>query len=229
LSYAAKIGSLSNKGNKMEFLNKLTKLQAALMAIAISFSVAATQYTFQTNITDIVIDAQMGIVELYALASSALLWVLLSLSIYMLIRASMGFHRLKVVGFGLITIVLIGHAAHTALVDAADSSTSPERLRELVNAEIGLGYELHNRIANNSSTPVQVLESLYGIEGQIGTDLTLARNPNTPNHILIKLSKRHDSGWRKNIVNALQNNPKVRSNELYFDASMTLRETEKSN
>lgn len=222
----------------MEFLNKLTKLQAALMAIAISFSIAATQYTFQTNITDIVIDAQMGIVELYALASSALLWVLLSLSIYMLIRASMGFHRLKVVGFGFITIVLIGHAAHTvkssieintALVDAADSSTSPERLRELVNAEISLGYELHNRIANNSSTPAQVLESLYGIEGQIGTDLTLARNPNTPNHILIKLSKRHDSGWRKNIVNALQNNPKVRSDELYFDASMTLRETEKSN
>ncbi|GEA13195.1 hypothetical protein KUL49_35700 [Alteromonas sp. KUL49] len=86
------------------------------------------------------------------------------------------------------------------------------------------GYEIDNRIASNPSTPVDVLESLYGLEGQIGTDMSLARNPNTPNYLLIELSKHPDEMWRPQITKILARNPKVINGTLFFDENMVLHE-----
>jgi hypothetical protein len=110
-------------------------------------------------------------------------------------------------------------------LDSTDPQTEPQRLRDLVGYQSGFGYEVDNRIASNPSTPIDVLESLYGIEGQIGTDMSLASNSHTPNHILIELSKRNDKLWREHILKSLERNPKVKGNELYFDTDMVLQET----
>lgn len=222
----------------MEFVKRMTRFQVALAAIIIGFVVAYMYYNVASSVTDIVQDAQSGIVVFYAAIIGAFLWALLSFSIYYLIRGYQQRYWFKTIGFALIALAVIGFTINTAIVainsnnllrQAADATTSPQRLRDLVDAEIGMGYELHNRIASNPSTPADVLESLYGIEGQIGTDIVLARNPNTPNHILTKLSQRQDSKWREQIISALKRNPKVKGNVLHFNRAMTLEETEPSN
>ena len=117
----------------------------------------------------------------------------------------------------------------SALIDSANPNTNPERLAELVGYQSGFGYEVDNRIARNPSTPVEVLESLYEKEGQIGTDMSLATTPNTQNHILIELSMRRDEFWRPRIIKRLQNNPKVKNGELFFDSEMVLNEAGNTN
>ncbi|MDV6314919.1 hypothetical protein [Idiomarina sp. HP20-50] len=218
----------------MEFSIKLNKLHTILIATIISFAIAFTKYNFEANLTDIVIDAQAGIVVVFAFITSAILWALLTLSIYKLIRASINAERVKVISYALITAILMCLAAYSvgssvekknALLDSANPATQPERLRELVGFQSGFGYEIDNRIARNPSTPRDVLESLYAIQGQVGTDFSLASNPNTPNDILIKLSKYSDNAWRDYILSSLERNPKVKRNKLYFDQSMVLHET----
>ncbi|MCK7458353.1 hypothetical protein [Idiomarina aminovorans] len=218
----------------MELSIKLNKLHTVLVATVISFAIAFTKYTFEANLTDILIDAQAGVVVVFAFITSAILWVLLTLSIYKLIRASINADRLKVISFAFITVILLCLAAYSitgsverkhALLDSANPATKPERLRKLVGFQSGFGYEIDNRIARNPSTPTDVLESLYGTPDQIGTDINLASNPNTPNDILIKLSKYNDKARKEPILSSLKRNPKVQSSELYFDNSMVLHES----
>jgi len=81
-----------------------------------------------------------------------------------------------------------GRAAK-ALVDAADLSTPAARLRELAHFDgVQAGHELDNRLASNPNTPPETLRELHG-RGQLGTDMLLGRNPNTPKDILPTLMK----------------------------------------
>lgn len=213
---------------------KRNKLQISLIAIVLSFAIAFTKYKVEVNLTDIVVDAQAGVVVVFAFITSTILWALLALSIYKLIRTLTARDWSKALLLGLVVAVLTCLAAYSisgsfekrrALLDSTDPQSEPQRLRDLVGFQSGFGYEVDNRIASNPSTPTDILESLYGIEGQIGTDMSLASNPNTPNHILIKLSKRKDNFWREHILQSLKRNPKVKNEELYFDTDMVLQET----
>ena len=98
--------------------------------------------------------------------------------------------------------------ARRALFDASAASTSPERLRELVNFDgIQAGYELDNRIASNPNTPPDILRLLHGRPDQVGTEMCLARNPNTPDDVLLNLANRDDD-WSQYITDSLKRNPK---------------------
>ncbi len=105
--------------------------------------------------------------------------------------------------------------AGSALTDAAAASTSPDRLHELASFNgIQAGYELDNRIASNPNTNPDTLRVLYG-RGQAGTEMCLARNPNTPDDILGELATRDGDGSRY-IVDALKRNP--RYEEVFGDS-----------
>ena len=68
-------------------------------------------------------------------------------------------------------------AGSRALADAANPSTSPDRLRQLVHFDgIQAGYELDNRIASNPNSPDDALR-LLATKNQLGTNMCLARNP----------------------------------------------------
>jgi hypothetical protein len=97
----------------------------------------------------------------------------------------------------------------TALHDAQDPTTSPDRLRALIGYATGFGYALDNRIASNPNTPADALRSLYVRPDQVGTQMKLARNPNTPDDILLDLAKRDDK-WRQYIQASLDANPRYR-------------------
>jgi hypothetical protein len=74
--------------------------------------------------------------------------------------------------------------ARQALADAADSSTSPDRLSQLVHFNgIQAGYELDNRIASNPNTPPEALRELSKRD-QLGTKMCIMRNRKTPRDVL---------------------------------------------
>jgi hypothetical protein len=93
----------------------------------------------------------------------------------------------------------------TALTDAANPTTSPERLSELIGFPTGFGYEIDNRIASNPNSTEEILRTLSK-KDQLGTLMCLARNPNTPDDVLAELSKNPDK-W---IQQSLENNPRNR-------------------
>ncbi len=75
-----------------------------------------------------------------------------------------------------------------ALADAANLSSHPDRLRELVQFDgIKAGYELDNRLALNRNTPPDALRLLAQRRDQTGTLIALSRNPNTPSDVLQQL------------------------------------------
>ncbi|WP_296043529.1 hypothetical protein [uncultured Alteromonas sp.] len=218
----------------MEFLYKRSKLQHFLIALMVSSAIAYVRYSLEARLTNLVVDAQAGIVIVFAFITSILLFVFLTICLYKFFRAKVDSdtnRANKFLVFSLMVVALSGYSItnsinkRSALLDSTDPHTGVERLRDLVGYQSGFGYEVDNRIASNPSTPVDVLESLYGIQGQIGTDMSLALNPNTPNYILIALSKRRDEFWRPRIIERLEKNPKVKSGELFFDEKMVLHET----
>lgn len=94
-------------------------------------------------------------------------------------------------------------AGWRALADAANPSTSPDRLRHLARFDgIQAGYELDNRIASNPNAPDDVLR-LLATKDQLGTKMCLARNPRTPKDVLDALSRNGDEGIQK----GLKDNP----------------------
>lgn len=97
------------------------------------------------------------------------------------------------------------HQGAQALAEAADPSTSPARLQELVSfAGIQAGYELDNRLASHPSTPIEGLRKLYERD-QAGTQMRLAGNPNTPQDILQQLVN-HEDEW---VRRSLRDNPRL--------------------
>lgn len=94
-------------------------------------------------------------------------------------------------------------AGWKALADAANPSTSPSRLRQLVRFDgIQAGYELDNRIASNPNSPADVLR-LLATKDQLGTKMCLARNPRSPKDVLQALSQESDEWVQK----SLKDNP----------------------
>lgn len=94
-------------------------------------------------------------------------------------------------------------AGWKALTDAANPSTSPDRLRQLAHFDgIQAGYELDNRIASNPNLPDDVLR-LLATKDQLGTKMCLARNPRSPKDVLDALSQDGDE-W---IQKSLKDNP----------------------
>lgn len=216
----------------MTLLKNLRLWQAVLIAVAFSFAVSFTAFNLQTRVTEIAPDAQSGIVIMYSLILNTVLWLVLSFAAFYFLQGLAQRYWFKSFVSGALSLLFIGYAGYmsvsamqlsNALIAAADPSTPSQRLASLADAKLGYGYELDNRLAANPSTPVDTLRALYQRENQIGTDIKLARNANTPNSILIELSKRKDTNQRNAIIRALEANPKVINGELRFDAAMTLQ------
>jgi len=103
---------------------------------------------------------------------------------------------------------ILGYQQATlALAEARDPETSADRLDQLAHFDgIQAGYELDNRIANNSSTSDETLRMLYQ-RGELGTLMILARNPETPDDILQRLADEHlQNEW---IRKSLEGNPSL--------------------
>lgn len=96
-----------------------------------------------------------------------------------------------------------------ALLDSANATTGPERLRELADYKGGPGYEIDNRLASHPNTPPDVLRALHGRPDQVGTEMCLAENPNTPDDVLRRIAARKDD-WAAYLGDALRKNPRYR-------------------
>ena len=80
------------------------------------------------------------------------------------------------------------NTARRALEDASSRATSAGRLSELVHFDgIQAGYQLDNRLASHPNTPPEALRELSQRRDQTGTQMLLARNPNTPVDVLQRL------------------------------------------
>lgn len=108
------------------------------------------------------------------------------------------------------------HVQKQALADARDSSTSPEKLGQLLqfgNPRTGFESELDNRIAAHPHATPEILRALYG-RHQLGTLMILARSPKTPedilqamvDHDLTRTNQDFENKW---IRESLEKNPKL--------------------
>ncbi|MGE3240803.1 MAG: hypothetical protein AB7G28_18190 [Pirellulales bacterium] len=168
-------------------------------------------------------DPQMAIWYMF-LAAKLLFWGItgiVALSLLAVAWQKKRWWRVAASGLILIWIAAISWSsiqydqARRALIEAAETSTPPERLRELARFDgIQAGYELDNRLASNPNTPPDTLRLLHGRPDQVGTELCLARNPNTSDDILRALAARNDQ-WAKPITYSLKLNPKY--NEVFGD------------
>ena len=97
-----------------------------------------------------------------------------------------------------------------ALTDSANPNTKADRLRELANYKRGPGYEIDNRIAKHKNTPPDVLRSLHKRPDQVGTEICLAENPNTPDEVLLSIAElaKESREWSKYYLEALKKNPR---------------------
>lgn len=160
-------------------------------------------------------DAQMGIWSMFMVVKVAF-WVTTGVAAATLLGAVWPnwWKSIAACALGMVWIMAICWSsfryceARAALVDASAPTTSPERLRELVDFDgIQAGYELDNRIASNPSSPPDVLGLLHARPDQIGTEMSLARNPNTPDDILREFANR-DGVWSQHLSDSLKRNPR---------------------
>lgn len=185
---------------------------AALMAAL----VAGIRWYYESSITRLVPnDAQGGLWVAYSAVMSTATFIAGCFIAYHLLIA---LKQRKPVAAALMSLMFIGivvwtaNTLHnlaqrrTALTDAANPKTRPERLHALIGFPTGFGYEIDNRIALNPNTSVEALRILYKKTDQHGTLTCLARNPNTPDDILDGLSKSGDT-W---ILQSLKLNPKYK-------------------
>lgn len=194
-------------------MNKNTPLFTAIITAAL---VAGTRSYYESAMPKLVpTDAQGGIWLAYsAVMSIGTFLVCLALVYYSLSAFSKKKYPITVLLLGMFLFVswrtgytLIQYSEiRTALADAANPATSPERLSELIGFPTGFGYEIDNRIASNPNSNEGILRNLSR-RNQLGTLVCLARNPNTPDDILDDLSKNPD----KSIQQSLRLNPKVKN------------------
>lgn len=160
-------------------------------------------------------DAQMGIWFGF-LAVKLVFWLIIGAVAATLLAVAWPKRgwSLVAVGLSLVWLAAIGWSSfryfegRRALVDAASIATSPDRLNKLATFNgIQAGYELDNRIASNTNTRPDTLRALHGRPDQLGTELCLARNPNTPADILHELAAGKGK-WANYIADSLKRNPK---------------------
>jgi hypothetical protein len=170
----------------------LSLRSSAVLAIVILVAVrAASEFSMMQEHGP---DAQMGIwnmellikATLWSFAGFVPLWVM-SLGRRYRWVAYGGVLELLVWGFAICNASWKYHAGRQALADAANRTTSAERLSDLVHFDgIQAGYELDNRLASNLNTPAASLREL-SLRDQVGTRMLLTRNPNTPHDLLQRL------------------------------------------
>jgi hypothetical protein len=188
-----------------------------VLALFAGLLIGGSRYLYESSMPSLVpYDAQGGIWVAFSLVVSGATVLVTSLLCFLALRF-FGEHMRVWGSLALLGLILIGGCtANTmlqlkeirlALADAANPTMNPDRLRALVGYQSGFGYEIDNRIAENSNTPVDVLRSLHGKPEQVGTEMCLARNPNTPDDILLELAKRDDK-WAEWIQKSLAMNPR---------------------
>lgn len=197
----------------------MKKRNTIVIALLAGLGISGSRFAYEASMPSLVpYDAQGGIWVVYSFVVSGGTFVLVSL--FCALALQFFGKRMRMLGIlCLLPILFFGGCTinrmvelkqiRTALLDAQDPTTSPERLRALVGYETGFGYEIDNRIASHPNTPVDVLRSLHGKPDQVGTEMSLARNPNTPDDILLDLVKRDDD-WKKYIQDSLEANPRYR-------------------
>lgn len=166
-----------------------------------------------------------------SLTISAFLWLFLSWPLYVFLMAKKEGKKKKatIAMFAALPAILVtGFLFWSTLQTmatfkaASDPATSPSELAALATEGGTYQYSIDNRLARNPSTPVHTLILLSKREKQIGTLLNLAENPSTPNDILIKFSYREYRDWNKSMYPNLRGNPKVKRGELVFGKSRIL-------
>lgn len=185
-----------------------------LIAIGSGAIVGLTLWVFECLfVVPLVPDPQSPIWIMVSTVSSIFIAATLALTVWTALRGLQSRSTTLVVGGVIGFLVLFGwfstgfvHLAQmrAALIDSADSETGADRLRELADFKGGPGYEIDNRIAKHPNTSSGVLRMLHGRPNQIGTEMCLAQNPNTPDDILLAFSENAD-GW---LLDALKRNPR---------------------
>ena len=197
----------------------MKKRNTIVIALLVGLAIAGPRFAYESSMPSLVpYDAQGGIWIAYSLVVSGGTFILASVLCALALQF-LGKHIRTLGIVCLLPLLFIGGCTinsmvelkqiRTALLDAQDPETSPERLRALVGYETGFGYEIDNRIASNPNTPADVLRSLHGKPDQVGTEMSLARNPNTPDDILLELARRDDD-WKKYIQDSLEANPRYK-------------------
>jgi len=188
--------------------------RALLVAIGSGALIGLTRWVFECLfVVSLVPDPQSPIWVMASTVSSLFITATLALTVWIALRGLQSRSTLLVAGGAIGFLVLLGWYStgfvnlaqmRAALIDSADSNTDADRLRELAGFKSGPGYEIDNRIAKHPNTSADVLRMLHGRPNQIGTEMCLAQNPNTPDDILLAISKRTDR-W---LVDALKRNPR---------------------
>jgi len=176
--------------------------------------IAGSQFLYEVSTILQVHDAQGGISIISSTIAGGITFFLVFLFSSRFLRhfrqgshllGALFFLGLIFVTYHTITRMIEAKAIRQALFDASNPITSPTRLRSLIGYKTGFGYEIDNRLASNPATPTDVLRLLHGIPNKIGTEISLAENPNTPDDILLNIAKQDDE-WRTHILESLARN-----------------------
>ncbi len=183
-------------------------------ALIAGIFIAGSRFLYEASTILQIHDAQGGISIIFSTIAGGITFFLVFLFFSRFLRyfrqgsnvlGFLFFLGLILVTYHTITRMIEVKALRQALSDASNPITSPTRLRSLIGYKTGFGYEIDNRLASNPATPVDVLRLLHKIPNQIGTEISLARNPNTPDDILLDLAKQ-DGEWRMYILDSLARN-----------------------
>lgn len=188
-----------------------------MIATLVALLIGGSRWLYETSLVISVGDAQGGIWIGYSLIVSGITVLVTFLLAYLALRFFA--ERMRILcALCLVGVLLVaGHTGRAmlrlrdirvALSDAANPTSSPDRLRSLVGYQTGFGYEIDNRIALNPNTPIDVLRALHGTPDQVGTEMCLARNPNTPDDILIEIANREHDYAQEWIQKSLRMNPR---------------------
>ena len=217
-------------------MKTLTTVQRLLVAFLIG-GVLPVWLMYQTKLlTAGVGDAQGGIVILSSVFWGVIIWSVLGLCIYKCvahlqnqrISNSLIFLVCALVASGFNGYLLNNAYEQEYVLNAAQNpNTSPQELDTFVGYKTNFGYHVDNLVASNPSSSIETLERLYNKKDQFGTLMSLARNPSTPNWILIELIKSQNSKVKARtyqeskhqelMLKSLRSNPKIQSGEIKLE------------
>ena len=207
-------------------MKKLSTFQSIVVSLLVSGPLPVYFMYHQYTLTQGVVDAQGGIVILFAIFIGSLIWGVLAFSIHKTIKALQNKKAIAATSFIVIAMSAIGFNAFMladsfeqeyVLAAAKDPNTQQEELARFVGFKTNFGYKVDNLVASNPSSSIATLETLYKKKNQIGTLTSLASNPLTPDWILIELSRFPDAKYERMMTKALLQNPRVKSGELNLE------------